>query len=72
MAESDKAPPDFWQLTMLFGPVAAFVLPLLVTGLLGGFDDFQLVNKPVTFLQALGTLGAMCFPFGTFLFARRK
>jgi uncharacterized protein DUF3592 len=72
VAENDKVPADFLQLTMLFGPVAAFVLPLLTVGLLGGFDDFQLVNKPITFLQSLGILGAMCFPFGAFLFARRK
>jgi len=50
VAENGKFTFDFLQLTMLLGPVAAFVLPLLMTGLLGGFDDFQLVNKPVTFL----------------------
>ena len=72
MADNDEGTFDVWQLAMLAGPAAAFVLPLLVTGLLGGFDDFQLVNQPVTFLQALGTLGAMLFPFGTYLYIRRK
>ena len=72
VAENDKARIDYWQLAMLAGPVVACVLPLLAVGLLGGWDDFELVNKPLTFLQALGTLGAMCFPFGTFLYIRRK
>jgi hypothetical protein len=72
VADNDEGTIDGWQLAMLAGPAAACVLPLLVTGLLGGFDDFQLVNKPVTFLQSLGTLGAMCFPFGTYLYVRRK
>ena len=72
MVENDKVAIDFLRLTMLLGPIAAFVLPLLTIGLLGGFEDFQLINKPVTFLQSLGILGAMCFPFGTFLYARSK
>src|ERR1044072_1831504 len=72
VADNDEGTIDVWQLAMLAGPVAAFVLPLLVTSLLGGFDDFELVNKPVTFWQALAALGAMSFPFGAYLSIRRK
>jgi hypothetical protein len=61
-----------WGWTIILGPPVAFVLPLLATRLLGGFEDFQLINKPVTFLQSVGILGAMCFPFGAFLYARSK
>ena len=57
---------------MLLGPVAACVLPLLVIGLSGGFDDFQWIGKTATSIEALGILGAMGFPLGTFLYARRK
>jgi uncharacterized protein DUF3592 len=72
VAENDKVAVDFLQLAMLLGPAAAFVLPLLTIGLLGGFEDFPWINRPVTFLQSLGILGAMCFPFGTFLYSRSK
>lgn len=72
VADNDKAAVDSLQLAMLLGPVAAFVLPLLTTGLLGGFDDFQWIDKPATFLQSLGILGAILFPLGTFYYARSK
>jgi hypothetical protein len=45
---------------------------LLAARLLGGFEDFQLIGKPVTFLQSIGILGAMCFPFGAFHHARSQ
>ncbi len=55
---------------MLLLPLAALVLPLLAVSWAGGFDDFAWINKPVTFWQSFGTLSAMFFPFGAFLFAR--
>lgn len=63
---------NVWRAAMLIGPVAAFVLSLIVTASLNSFDDFELVNKPLTFLQALGMLGALCFPCGVFVLARSR
>ncbi len=57
---------------MLAGPVATFVLTLLAAYLLGGFDNSQWVGKPVNFIEGLSILGPMLFPFGTFLYVRRK
>ena len=61
----------FWAWLMTVTPPVAFVLPLAACWLLGGFVDFQWVNQPVTFLQSLTILGAMCFPFAAFYAARR-
>src|SRR5262245_61750414 len=71
-AANSKAALTFWGWAMIVGPPIAVVLPILMARLLGGYEDFQLINKPVTFLEALGILGAMCFPFGVFKYARSR
>jgi hypothetical protein len=68
----DAAAVDFWTWGMLIGPAAAFVLPLLVAWLLGGFKNCVWINQPATFLQSFAILGAMCFPCGAFLVARGR
>jgi hypothetical protein len=63
---------DFWAGVMAAGPVVAGVGMLAIGGLLGAFADFQLVDKPVNFIQGLTILGTMCFPFAVFFEARRR
>jgi hypothetical protein len=63
---------DIWRVAMLAGPPLAFVAPLVLMWLLGGFTDFQMVGKPVNFIQAFGILGAICFPFGVYFLARSQ
>lgn len=67
-ASDDRA--AFWERVMWLGPPAVLVLALAVPWLLGGFDDFEWINQPVTFIQSLAILGGMCFPLGTFYYAR--
>jgi uncharacterized protein DUF3592 len=71
-ARDDKAAVAFWEWVMTVGPALALVLPLAATWLIGGFEDFQWIDQPVTFVQSLGTLGAMCFPFAAFYYARMR
>lgn len=71
-AVNDSAAAAFWQWIIILGPPAAAVLPPLAVSLLGRFEDFAWINKPVTFLQAFATIGALCFPFGTFFYARSR
>jgi hypothetical protein len=63
---------DVWAQVMAAGPIAAGVGMLLLGWLLGAFEDFQLVNKPVDFIQALTILGTMCFPVAVFFEGRRR
>ena len=67
-ASDDSA--AFWERAMWLDPPAVLVLVLAVTWLPGGFEDFQWIDQPVTFIQALGILAGMCFPLGTFYYAR--
>jgi hypothetical protein len=62
----------FWEWMMAAGPIAAGSLTLATGWLLGAFVDWQWVDKPVTFVQALMILGSMCFPVAAFLAARRR
>ena len=70
VATNDRSAVAFWRRAMILGPPVALVLPPLLIRLFGGFESFEWIDKPVTFLQSLGILSAMCFPFGTFLYAR--
>jgi hypothetical protein len=63
---------DFWAGVMAAGPIVAGVGMLTIGWLLGAFTDFQLVDKPVNFIQGLTILGTMCFPFAVFFEARRR
>jgi hypothetical protein len=72
-------PPDgdprsvaFWQSVMTVSPVIGFVLPLAAVWLLGGYDDFRWDSQPVTFVQGLGILGPMMYPFAAFYYARSR
>jgi hypothetical protein len=65
------SPIDFWSAVMVAGPIAAGVGMLTIGWLLGAFEDFQRINKAVTFAEAMMILGTMCFPFAAFYAARR-
>ena len=59
-----------WAITI--SPMLAGVIMLLLGWLLGAFEDFQLVDKPVDFVQGITILGTMCFPFAAYFAARRR
>jgi hypothetical protein len=60
-----------WDHVGTFGPPLAFILSLAIVWLSGGLDNFGW-NQPVTFLQSVAMLGAMCFPIAVFLFASAR
>jgi hypothetical protein len=62
----------FWELFMTAGPLAAVVLIPLGVSVLGGFDDFQWVDKQATPLQAFGILGTMCLPVAAYFYGRMR
>jgi hypothetical protein len=65
---SDAGAVRLWERLGTIGPPLAFILPLAVLWLLGGFDDFQWIGGSVTLAQSFAMLGAMCFPFAVFLY----
>ena len=53
---------DFWQASILLGPILCLLLVPAAGSALGAFDDFEWVGKKVSPLQAFILMGAMCFP----------
>src|SRR5882672_10280526 len=72
LAPDDNSSIASWWRMMILGPLVMLVLPLAVVWPLGGFEDFQWIDRPVTFVQSLAILGTMCFPFGAFFYARSR
>jgi hypothetical protein len=68
---ADFGPREFWQLAMLWAPVAVLVLLWLAMWVTGAFDGFQTVGN-VSTAQALFILGVICFPVGAFMLARAE
>lgn len=64
-------PAEFWRKATILAPFAAAAVPFFGTMLLGGFDDFKLVGREVSALEAFGILGTMCFPMAACLAAQR-
>lgn len=69
---ADDTAVAFWAAAMAIAPAAALLLSLTATWLLGGYEDFQWVDQPVTFIQGLGILGPMFFPVGAFYYAQSR
>jgi hypothetical protein len=69
---ADSTSVAFWGATMVVAPAAALVLPVVATWLFGGYDDFEWVDQPITFLQGLGIIVPMFFPFGAFFYAQSR
>jgi hypothetical protein len=63
---------DFWQTMLWLGPILAAIAPLLIVAQFGAFEHFSLIGTPVTLLESLGILGAICFPLAAFFFARMQ
>jgi hypothetical protein len=63
---------EFWQAAMVLAPVAVLALLWLAAWVSNAFDDFELVGKNASAAQAFFILGAICFPFGTFMIARAQ
>jgi hypothetical protein len=57
---------------MAVAPAAALLLTLTAIWLLGGYEDFQWVDQPVTFIQGLGVGGSLFFPLSAFCYAQRR
>ena len=57
---------------MVVAPAGAMLLPLAVIWLIGGYEDLQWVDQPITFMQGLGILCPMFFPFGAFFWAQSR
>lgn len=62
---------DFWRIAIPLAPFVAAAVPFFATLLLGGFNDFQIVGRDVSALEAFGILGTMCFPFAAYHLADR-
>ena len=71
-APGDANAVNMWAEVMAAGPIAAGVGMLAIGWLLGAFNDFQLVDQPVNFIQSLTILGTMCFPVAVFFAGRRR
>lgn len=57
---------------MVVAPAAALLLPLIAIWLLGGYENFQWVDKPVGFIGGFGILAPMLFPLGAFFYAQSR
>jgi hypothetical protein len=62
----------FWAETIVVAPAAVLLLSLIAMWLLGGYENVQWVDQPVTFIQGLGILGPMFFPLGAFFYAQSR
>jgi|SRR5579862_6309232 hypothetical protein len=68
----DKTSVAFWGIMIAVAPAAALLLPAIAIWLLGGYENFEWVDQPVTFIQGLGILGPMFFPLGAFFYAQSR
>lgn len=64
--------PGFWEKMIVLGPALALVGIPVIVRLLGGFENFQMVDKPVTALEAFGILGTMFCPVMAWFYAQMR
>jgi hypothetical protein len=69
---TDDASVAFWGATIVVAPAAALILPLVAIWLFGGYENFEWVDQPITFMQGLGIMVPMFFPFGVFFYAQSR
>jgi hypothetical protein len=65
-------PREFWQAAMVLAPFAVLTVLGLAAWVTNAFDGFVAVGQNASAAQAFFILGAICFPFGTFMLARAQ
>jgi hypothetical protein len=65
-------PREFWQLAMVWAPIAVLALLGLAAWVTNAFEGSELVGKNASAAQAFFILGAICFPLGAFMLARAE
>ncbi|HTR88107.1 MAG TPA: DUF3592 domain-containing protein [Reyranella sp.] len=68
-----RDPVKFWQTATFVLPIVGLIVPISIAKILGGFGPgFEFVGQNLSPLEAFGLVGAMCFPFAGYQFARTK